>query len=105
MNIDWEKVRDIAQAALNGKVIQERHMGGAWYDVDDDNAWMFEDDKYDYRIKPTEPREFTLEPAEDHHKVRAGAMIAFPINSNKYDYRHNEYVDGAIKVREVLDDE
>ena len=51
----------------------------------------------EYRIKP-QPREFTLEPTKD-----AGRYKAFELNTERA-FQFADYMDGAIKVREVLDD-
>jgi len=104
MSIDWKLLNELSTAALEGKVIQERrvntdgHGEYDWKDWDGDNP-MFEDDAYEYRVKP-EPREFWIpDQPNDYRRVC--------ISRQEVDQAMNEYSLPAnwIRLREVLDDD
>ena len=87
----------IIEAFANGKEIQVRMSMGQWDDLPDNPNW----NAAEYRIKP-KPREFVLEPFRPNAIAAPDTMVAYPIDQG-YGYKLNNYVEGVIKVREVLE--
>ena len=87
----------IIEAYANGAVIEVKRDHGGWT-VSSSPEFC---EAGHYRIKPV-PREFVLEPFRPNTIAAPDTMVAYPIDQG-YGYKLNNYVEGVIKVREVLE--
>ena len=99
MNRDrCKELLPVMTAFANGEEIEGNRLSGGegWSGLD---FVTFKAD-WEYRIKPN-PREFTLETPRESMELSHGCMIAYPLN-DEHNYRHADYMEDNIKVREVL---
>ncbi len=94
---NWEQLRDIAQAALDGKTIQESPADeDNWRDCDDGHVWMLDSNNYRYRVKP-EPREFWVYDTVDSTGIPSDVWLNGWPTADEIRSNH------LIKVREVIE--